>query len=116
MLERLDIMKAKGCDAVEWDNADLPVHEVSPCMILSPPPLIVRPASAIHETVFGHELYGLLSSGPQHGTRSNRPALSRSAAGHDLTLTAHTKKTTTCFSRLKFAFTTAEMNLFRLHR
>lgn len=29
MLERLDIMKAKGCDAVEWDNADLPVHEVN---------------------------------------------------------------------------------------
>lgn len=29
MLERLDIMKAKGCDAVEWDNADLPVHDVS---------------------------------------------------------------------------------------
>ncbi|CAM9538937.1 unnamed protein product, partial [Laminaria digitata] len=28
MLERLDIMAAKGCDAVEWDNADLPVHEV----------------------------------------------------------------------------------------
>ena len=28
MLERLDIMKAKGCDAVEWDNADLPVHDV----------------------------------------------------------------------------------------
>ncbi|CAN0440151.1 unnamed protein product, partial [Pylaiella littoralis] len=26
MLERMDIMKAKGCDAVEWDNADLPVH------------------------------------------------------------------------------------------
>lgn len=29
MLERLDIMKNKGCDAVEWDNADLPVHTVS---------------------------------------------------------------------------------------
>ncbi|CAN0442410.1 unnamed protein product [Pylaiella littoralis] len=29
MLERMDIMKAKGCDAVEWDNADLPVHTVS---------------------------------------------------------------------------------------
>ena len=29
MLERLDIMQAKGCDAVEWDNADLPVHDVS---------------------------------------------------------------------------------------
>ena len=23
MLERLDIMAAKGCDAVEWDNADV---------------------------------------------------------------------------------------------
>ena len=29
MLERLDIMAARGCDAVEWDNADLPVHDVS---------------------------------------------------------------------------------------
>ena len=29
MLERLDIMSARGCDAVEWDNADLPVHEVT---------------------------------------------------------------------------------------
>lgn len=28
MLERLDIMAERGCDAVEWDNADLPVHEV----------------------------------------------------------------------------------------
>ncbi|CAM9487610.1 unnamed protein product, partial [Ectocarpus fasciculatus] len=28
MLERLDIMQAKGCDAVEWDNADLPVHDL----------------------------------------------------------------------------------------
>ncbi|CAN0438455.1 unnamed protein product, partial [Discosporangium mesarthrocarpum] len=28
MLDRLDVMKAKGCDAVEWDNADLPIHEV----------------------------------------------------------------------------------------
>ena len=28
MLERLDIMAARGCNAVEWDNADLPVHEV----------------------------------------------------------------------------------------
>eukprot|EP00752_Nemacystus_decipiens_P006046 g5457.t1 len=28
MLDRLDIMKAKGCDAVEWDNADLPVHSL----------------------------------------------------------------------------------------
>ncbi|CAN0402969.1 unnamed protein product, partial [Ectocarpus sp. 12 AP-2014] len=29
LVERLDIMQAKGCDAVEWDNADLPVHNVS---------------------------------------------------------------------------------------
>lgn len=29
MLERLDIMATKGCDAVEWDNADLPVHQVT---------------------------------------------------------------------------------------
>lgn len=29
MLERLDIMAAKGCDAVEWDNADVYVHEVT---------------------------------------------------------------------------------------
>ncbi|CAM9917240.1 unnamed protein product, partial [Discosporangium mesarthrocarpum] len=28
MLDRLDVMKAKGCDAVEWDNADLPIHDV----------------------------------------------------------------------------------------
>ncbi|CAN0200890.1 unnamed protein product, partial [Discosporangium mesarthrocarpum] len=27
MLDRLDVMKAKGCDAVEWDNADLPIHD-----------------------------------------------------------------------------------------
>lgn len=29
MLDRLDVMEAKGCDAVEWDNADLPIHDVS---------------------------------------------------------------------------------------
>lgn len=29
MLDRLDTLQAKGCDAVEWDNADLPVQSVS---------------------------------------------------------------------------------------
>lgn len=29
MLERLDIMAAKGCDAVEWDNPDVYAHEVT---------------------------------------------------------------------------------------
>ena len=29
MLERFDIMAAKGFDAVEWDNADVYVHEVT---------------------------------------------------------------------------------------
>eukprot|EP00752_Nemacystus_decipiens_P018377 g16486.t1 len=28
MLDRLDTLQAKGCDAVEWDNADLPVHDL----------------------------------------------------------------------------------------
>lgn len=29
MLDRLDVMVTKGCDMVEWDNADLPIHEVT---------------------------------------------------------------------------------------
>jgi len=50
MLERLDIMQAKGCDAVEWDNADLPVHTVGlTCVRFSPIRCIVEPSKHYYQ-------------------------------------------------------------------